>query len=244
LSASGCAAPSETLLEPDLKAGSRLRLPLIDDRIAFLEDLVARHQRIAHLGCTDWPYTEHRLARGDLLHQRLLRFGEVTGIDVDREGVERLVELMPGASFLCLDIADGVPAAHRGAYDLVLVAETLEHVPDPVAFLRGCGQLLSDGGTICVTVPNACSPKIGIRTLFGRERVHPDHFVYYSPRTLERTLRAAGLQTDSMASYFAVPSALGRVLDVGLRAAHRLSGGPVGEGLIALAHASGDAPPG
>jgi hypothetical protein len=90
---------------------------------------------------------------------------------------------------------------------------------------------------MCVTVPNACSPKIGIRTLFGRERVHPDHFVYYGPRTLERTLRAAGFATESMASYFATPSRFGKVVDVGLRVAHRLAEGPVGEGLIVLARA-------
>jgi SAM-dependent methyltransferase len=229
------------LVEPDMRAGSRLRLPLVTDRVSFLEELVGRHERVAHMGCTDWPYTEHRLATGDLLHERLLRFGEVTGIDVDREGVDRLGELMPKASFLCMDIADGVPADHQSAYDLVLVAETLEHVPDPVSFLRGCGELLAAEGTICVTAPNACSPKIGIRALFGRERVHPDHFAYYSPRTLERTLRSAGFDTESMASYFAVASRLGRAMDVGLRVAHRLSGGPLGEGLIALARASGRA---
>ena len=238
---------SMMLVEPDTRTGSRLRLPLVADRVAFLEQLVGRHERTAHLGCTDWPYTEHRLAKGELLHERLLRLGDVTGIDIDREGIDRLSELMPGAPFLCLDIAAGAPAAHRGAYDLVLVAETLEHVPDPVSFLRGCRELLREDGILCVTVPNACSPKIGIRTLFGRERVHPDHFVYYSPRTLERTLRSAGFASESMASYFAVPSRFGEVVDVGLRFAHRLAGGPVGEGLIALARveagaASGGAP--
>jgi SAM-dependent methyltransferase len=232
-----------TLVEPDTRTGSRLRMPLILDRVSFLEGLVAEHQQIAHLGCTDWPYTEHRLATGDLLHERLSRFGEVTGIDIDREGIERLAELMPGAPLLCLDVTGEVPPGHRSAYDLVLVAETLEHVPDPVSFLRGCGELLSEDGIICVTVPNACSPKIGIRTLFGRERVHPDHFVYYGPRTLERTLRAAGFSTQSMASYFAVPSPFGRVVDVGLQAIHRFNGGPVGEGLIALARASGQSRP-
>jgi SAM-dependent methyltransferase len=238
---------SMMLVEPDTRTGSRLRLPLVGDRIVFLEQLVSQHERTAHLGCTDWPYTEHRLATGELLHGRLLRYGDVTGIDIDREGIDRLGELMPGAPFLCLDIAAGAPAAHRGAYDLVLVAETLEHVPDPVSFLRGCRELLREDGILCVTVPNACSPKIGIRTLFGRERVHPDHFVYYSPRTLERTLRSAGFASQSMASYFAVPSRFGEIVDVGLRFAHRLAGGPVGEGLIALARpeagpASGGAP--
>jgi SAM-dependent methyltransferase len=226
------------LVEPDLRTGSRLRLPLVSDRVSFLEDLVVGHGRIAHLGCTDWPYTEHRLRTGDLLHERLLRRGAVTGIDVDREGIERLAELLPDGPLLCLDVTSGVPEEHRGAYDLVLVPETLEHVPDPVSFLRGCGDLLTDGGLICITVPNACSPKIGVRAIFGRERVHPDHFVYYGPRTLERTLQAAGFATQSMASYFAVPSRFGRMVDVGLRAAHRLGGGPVGEGLIAQARIS------
>jgi SAM-dependent methyltransferase len=226
------------IVEPDTRTGSRLRLPLVIDRVAFLEGLVGEHRRIAHLGCTDWPYTEHRLATGELLHERLSRFGELTGIDVDRAGIERLGQLMPDAPLLCLDVTGEVPPAHRGAYDLVLVAETLEHVPDPVSFLRGCGELLSEDGTICVTVPNACSPKIGIRTLFGRERVHPDHFVYYSPRTLERTLRAAGFDTYSTSSYFAVPSRFGMVVDIGLKLAHRLSAGPVGEGLIVLARSS------
>jgi SAM-dependent methyltransferase len=231
-------------VEPDMRTGSRLRLALVEDRIAFLEELVGSHERTAHIGCTDWPYTEYRLAHGDLLHQRLLRAGNVTGIDVDRDGIARLSQAMPDARFLCVDMADGAPQADSGAYDLVLVAETLEHIPDPVSFLRGCGELLREDGTICVTVPNACSPKIGVRTLFGRERVHPDHFVYYGPRTLERTLRSAGFATDSMASYFAVPSRLGRAIDIGLRFAHRLSGGPVGEGLIALAHRdSGDSAP-
>jgi SAM-dependent methyltransferase len=238
---------SMMLVEPDTRTGSRLRLPLVEDRTSFLENLVGRHERIAHIGCTDWPYTEYRLAHDDLLHQRLLRFGDVTGIDIDREGIDRLRQALPDAHLLCVDIADGAPEAERGAYDLVLVAETLEHVPDPVSFLRGCGELLREDGTICVTVPNACSPKIGIRTLFGRERVHPDHFVYYGPRTLERTLRAAGFATESMASYFAAPSRFGKVVDVGLRVAHRLAEGPVGEGLIVLAHPAvqtpSDSPP-
>jgi SAM-dependent methyltransferase len=227
------------LVAPDMKTGSRVRLPLVTDRVAFLEEFATHYTRIAHLGCTDWPYTEHRLATGDLLHQRLLRSAEVIGIDVDRDGVNRLAELSPNASFLCIDVADGVPPAHRGAYDLVLVPETLEHVPNPISFLEGCGTLLGASGTICVTVPNACSPKIGVRAVLGRERVHPDHLVYYSPRTLIQTLSSAGFSTTLIASYFAAPSPLGRAANIGLRAAHRLTGGPVGEGLIAIGHLPG-----
>ena len=95
------------------------------------------------------------------------------------------------------------------------------------------------GGRLCVTVPNACSPKIGLRALAGRESVHPDHRVYYGPRTLERTLAGAGFRVEWLATCFApVASAVGRrIVNPLLGAAHRASAGPVGDGLVAIASA-------
>ena len=90
-----------------------------------------------------------------------------------------------------------------------------------------------------MTVLNACCPKIGLRALAGRESVHPDHRVYYGPRTLERTLRGAGFELESIASCFApLAGRAGRVLfNPLLRASHRAFQGPVGDGLIAVARA-------
>jgi 2-polyprenyl-3-methyl-5-hydroxy-6-metoxy-1,4-benzoquinol methylase len=112
----------------------------------------------------------------------------------------------------------------------------LEHVADADAFLLGCRELLTSGGRICVTVPNACSPKIGLRALAGREMTHPDHRTYYGPRTLARTLRGAGFEPQSMSSYLAPAGTVGRLVYHPLvKASHKLFEGPVGEGLIAVA---------
>jgi hypothetical protein len=114
----------------------------------------------------------------------------------------------------------------------------LEHVPNADAFLRGCRQLLRPGGRLCVTVPNACSPKIGLRSLAGREVIHPDHRTYYGPRTLARTLRGAGFEPESVASCLApVGTTGGLVYHRLVSAAHRMFEGPVGEGLIAVGRA-------
>lgn len=215
------------------------------DRAAWLEALCAEAavERVAHLGCADSPYTLELLDAGLLVHARLVRVADVTGFDVDPEALELLRGAFPSQRFVEADVSSGVPDEERGVYDLVLAGEVLEHVPDADAFLRGCTALLQPGGRLCVTVPNACCPKLGLRALVGRESVHPDHRTYYGPHTLVRTLHGAGYDPQTIASCFAPRAGTaGRmVINPLLRASHRLFQGPVGDGLIAVASARSNA---
>ena len=226
--------------------GERLRMALVEDRAGWLERLCAatRPGEVAHLGCTDSPYTQELLATGMLLHPRLVRVAAVTGFDVDASALGLLSHALPDERFVLADVTVGVPGPERGRYELVLAGEVLEHVPDADAFLRGCAGLLAPGGRLCLTVPNACCPKLGLRSLAGRESVHPDHRVYYSPRTLERTLRGAGYKLDAIASCSApVAGRAGRlIVNPLLGISHRMFQGPVGDGLIALASARSNPP--
>jgi 2-polyprenyl-3-methyl-5-hydroxy-6-metoxy-1,4-benzoquinol methylase len=141
----------------------------------------------------------------------------------------------PSATFANFDVASGVPPNHEASYDLVIAGEVLEHVENAGAFLRGCGRLLQEHGVLCVSVPNACSPKIGLRAMVGRELVHPDHLVYYGPRTLARALKRAGFELTFLATYSAKPGPIGAVLRPLFELPARLFGAPTGEGLIAVA---------
>lgn len=224
----------------EMHAGERIRLPLVDSRHQWLEQLCAKTPgEVAHLGCADSPYTTDLMAAGILLHERLARVARVTGFDVDEAALELLRARMPGRRFVLGDVTAAIAAEERGRYALVIAGEVLEHVPNAEAFLIGCRQLLAPGGRLCVTVPNACCPKIGLRALAGRESVHPDHRVYYSPRTLQRTLAGARYEVETMTSCFAPLAGRGGrvVFNPLLRAAHRAFGGPVGDGLIAVARA-------
>jgi SAM-dependent methyltransferase len=224
--------------------GERLRVPLVRDRIAWLEGLCAGAAgEVAHLGCADSPYTAELLASGRLLHTRLVRVARVTGFDVDAVRLGLLRAAMPDERFVLADVTGDAAGEERHRYALVIAGEVLEHVPDADSFLRGCGQLLAPGGRLCVTVPNACSPKIGLRSVLGRESVHPDHRVYYGPRTLQRTLEGAGYEPLELATCFApVAGRAGRtVVNPLLAAGHRLFQGPVGDGLIAVARARSNA---
>jgi SAM-dependent methyltransferase len=220
--------------------GERLRLPLVRDRLQWLTEFAATTDgEVAHLGCADSPYTDDLLAAGLLLHERLLRVSTVTGFDVDGAALDTLRRAHPGARFVETDITHEIPDGERHRYALVIAGEVLEHVPDADAFLRATATLLSPGGRLCVTVPNACCPKIGVRAMAGRESVHPDHRVYYGPRTLTRTLAGAGFETTELATCFApIAGRAGRLIfNPLLSASHRLFHGPVGDGLIAVASA-------
>jgi hypothetical protein len=43
--------------------------------------------------------------------------------------------------------------SQRGEHDLILIDNVLEHVPEPVAFLRNAADLLSESGVMLVAVP-------------------------------------------------------------------------------------------
>jgi SAM-dependent methyltransferase len=161
--------------------------------------------------------------------------GRCDGFDIDVEGLSLLREHFPDQHFVQHDIAETVPLAYRGAYDLVIAGEVLEHIPCPGRFLRGCAELLADGGLLCITVPNAVAPKNGLRTIAGIEVVHPDHFAYYSPRTLSRTLMAQGFEIESIGTCFERADLPGKVLNLGLRVLHYVRRGPVGDGIVATA---------
>ncbi len=220
-------------------------MPLVEDRAGWLEALCARPGvgRVAHLGCADSPYTRELLDAGALLHARLLRVADVTGFDVDADALALLRDAFPGRPFVHADVSTELPHGHQAAYDLVVAGEVLEHVPDADLFLRGCGRLLRPGGRLCVTVPNACCPKIGARALAGGESVHPDHRTYYGPRTLARTLDGAGYELETICTCFPPVVGTGGRLVVNpiLRLSHRLFQGPVGDGLIAVASARSNA---
>lgn len=67
--------------------------------------------------------------------------------------------------------------------DVAICSEVIEHIDDPVLFLRECKQLLKHDGVIIVTVPG------GFRSAYDK---HIGHRQHYSKRLLLNTLSLAG----------------------------------------------------
>lgn len=79
-------------------------------------------------------------------------------------------------------------------YDVVVAGEILEHLEDPIGFLRQCKSCLTNGGKLILSTPNPHSPFESILTLFLNKRFFytKDHVMLFPQRWLIRMLERAG----------------------------------------------------
>lgn len=82
-----------------------------------------------------------------------------------------------------------------GDFDLAVSFQVLEHLRDPVAFLRACAEQVRPGGRVVACTPNR--RRLQNRLLALRDRppalLDPQHHAEYSPDDLRRLGREAGL---------------------------------------------------
>jgi SAM-dependent methyltransferase len=128
---------------------------------------------------------------GYLLAQLLNRGADVLGIEPGAHGQD-------GAREFGIQIVhDFFPSPKvTGLFDLIVFSNVLEHLEDPVAFLRDLPGQLAVGGAIIIGVPDesAYITSGDVSTLFH------EHWSYFDRRTLENTARLGGLRIDRLES--------------------------------------------
>lgn len=86
-------------------------------------------------------------------------------------------------------------------YEVVVLANVLEHVPDPLAMLTQVRRLLRPGGEVWISCPNAASLW---RRVLGRSWINwhvPFHLWHFSARSLEQVLDRAGFRLTEIDSF-------------------------------------------
>lgn len=85
----------------------------------------------------------------------------------------------------------GVPGSPelQSENDIIIVNHMLEHVGDPIEFLRLLARYLRSDGVIHIAVPNVICWEAGLP---GWNAYEPYHFLYFSPSTLGEIIGKAG----------------------------------------------------
>lgn len=143
-----------------------------------------RNKHIVHIGFADAPFTTERIKNGTLLHHHLRKTtASCFGIDTNEEAVALYKQLTGDAEVGAMSF-QMMPDDLMVHSQLFLAGEVLEHIADPLQFIRTCEEKMKAGQELLVTVPNYMAWDGIAASLNNTESVHPDHEWYFSPYTL------------------------------------------------------------
>jgi hypothetical protein len=175
------ASPLEKLHDPYFVQKVKVGRELSGRPRATVFQQLCAGRRVLHVGCVDWPITNVR----NSLHVQLdASCAALDGFDVHPEAFDLLRPHVRGQLFSRWeDVTD--------SYDIILVPEVMEHVPDVATFLQQLDRVKAPH--IVLTVPDAyqCMRRhfdyVADSETFV-EVVHPDHNCWYTPYTLTSVL--------------------------------------------------------
>ena len=140
------------------------------------------------------------LGCGDGRLSELLQAGSLTLADVSEVALERARARLPNATAVTLEPDAQLPFPDNG-FDLVLCAETLEHVRDVQLLLSEVRRVLRPGGRLAVTTPahgRLTGLAVAVR---GFERYFDPlspHLRFLSRQSLARLLGAMGFEVERL----------------------------------------------
>jgi len=126
------------------------------------------------------------------LHNQIKKVSRsIDGADIDADGVKNLRE----KGFTVYLPEELVALKKR--YDVVLMADVIEHVNDPVSFLSFYSAFLNENGTVIITTPNAHAIRnFTSILLWNNYSVNAEHTMWLCPKTMLEISRRAGLQFE------------------------------------------------
>ena len=148
--------------------------------------LVGAHRprgRLLDVGC----------GHGLLLDEARKRGYETVGLELSREAARHARSLGLDVRELPLEaFGEGTNGDSPGTFDVVVLADVLEHLDDPVAAIDQCAALLKPSGVLCIVTPDPSSvtAKLAGARWWG---YLPAHTVLLPRRTLRELISASGL---------------------------------------------------
>ncbi len=145
-------------------------------KVAYFQPFIL-NKKVLHVGCTDHPFP----IEGNL-HTTLYGYKELHGLDIDKEGIDKLRQIINGHYFTD-------PKDIDESYDVILIPETIEHIDNPGYFLENIDQIVCQ--KLIVTVPDITLHYHSDHFEYNEkereytEAVHNDHVAWYSPYTIK-----------------------------------------------------------
>lgn len=169
-------------------AGGRSRFWRVVEAVPSLQRV---GRQVGDVGCGDGELCGELQARG---------WPVVMGFDVSATRIARARSRHPDVAFHACSFAEsGVPPR---SFDLLVLDNVLEHLPDPRRVLDELRGFLRPDGRLVIVTPNMASGHFRFLKCRWTPELAPHvHLFLFTPDALEAALKAAGLRTLALGSF-------------------------------------------
>ncbi len=162
---------------------------------ALVIDLVGKGKKILEVGC----------ASGYL--SKIFKNNEcrVTGVEINISSAEIANEFCDRVILGSIEEESTIRAV-EGTYDVIVLADVLEHLRTPERVLKALYSFLNKDGFLVVSLPNIANWKIRFNLLLGKFRYTNDgildksHLRFYTVKTARQMIEKCGYRIDKFLS--------------------------------------------
>ncbi len=170
---------------PDSKEIFDMYLPYQQARVNIIREKLNPEMKALDIGCSS----------GHFLYALKPYVKEATGIEFNKENAEFVNKVLGIQVHTCPIEDTDIPLEY---FDLITVFQVMEHIDDPLKFLKTINRYLKPDGLLYIEVPNINDALASLYKIepYGDFWFREPHIFYYSPETLSLLMGKAGFKGD------------------------------------------------
>lgn len=153
----------------------------VNRRATFVQKIIPKNKKILEIGSGDGFFLERMQKDGY----------HMTGIEISKQ---RRIKSKRVTNVKVLNINLMGCASNIGIFDGIVLFHVLEHIIDPVNFLKNISNLLKPKGKLIVEVPNFDDNQIKMNEAYKDWSLQRAHIHYFVPTILKDVFTKAGLR--------------------------------------------------
>ena len=152
-------------------------------RVKFVSKLVKKNEKILEIGSGYGLFLEGMKKRGQ----------NVIGIEISKEKRE-IAKKITKAQILDINILEKKIKIPK--VDVIVLFHVLEHISEPVKFLKNLRNMLKMNGRIVVEVPNHNDHQLQLNKKYREFYWQRAHIHYFTPKIFQKVLEESGFSTE------------------------------------------------
>jgi len=116
---------------------------------------------------------------------------DVTGIEVSKER-RKISKRVTKSKILNINLMD--ENLSIGKFDVVVFFHVLEHISDPISFLKNLKKIQNKNCKVIIEVPNYNDFQIELNAAYKKWHFQRAHIHYFTPKTLNKILQKSGFK--------------------------------------------------